>query len=90
MGFCILYKWQTIPIYYGCRGVVKYFNEDGIIFLDDDFNIDSLTENLYYSKIDAVRENFEIVQNFPVAEDYIYQNYLTEYSKWIESTIMEI
>lgn len=71
----------TIPIYYGCRGVVKYFNEDGIIFLDDDFNIDSLTENLYYSKIDAVRENFEIVQNFPVAEDYIYQNYLTEYSK---------
>ena len=49
----------TIPIFYGCRGVTKYFNEDGIIFLDDNFDLSTLTEDLYYSKIEAVKDNFE-------------------------------
>ena len=53
----------------------NYFNEDGIIFLEDDFDISLLTKELYYSKIDAVKDNFERIQNFPVAEDYIYKNY---------------
>lgn len=66
----------TIPIFYGSRGVLEYFNEDGIIFLDHNFDINTLTEDLYYSKIEAVKDNLERVQNFTVAEDYIYQNYL--------------
>ena len=65
----------TIPIFYGCRGVTKYFNEDGIIFLDDNFDLSTLTEDLYYSKIEAVKDNFERVINFPVAEDYLYTKY---------------
>ena len=39
----------TIPIFYGCKGVTEYFNEDGIIFLDDDFDLSMLTKDLYYS-----------------------------------------
>ncbi len=66
----------TIPIFDGCRGVTKYFNEDGIIFLDDNFDLSTLTEDLYYSKIEAVKDNLERSINFPVAEDYLYQNYL--------------
>lgn len=66
----------TIPIFYGCRGVTKYFNEDGIIFLDDDFDLSTLTEDLYYSKMDAIKDNFERSINFPVAEDYLYETYL--------------
>ena len=65
----------TIPIFYGCRGITEYFNEDGIIFLDDDFDISTLTEDLYYSKIDAVKDNFERSLNLPIAEDFIYTNY---------------
>ena len=65
----------TIPIFYGCRGVTKYFNEDGIIFLDDNFDLSTLTEDLYYSKIEAVKDNFERAINFPVAEDYLYTTY---------------
>jgi hypothetical protein len=65
----------TIPIFYGCRGITEYFNEDGIIFLDDNFDISSLTEDLYYSKMDAVKDNFERSLNLPVAEDFIYTNY---------------
>ena len=37
----------TIPIFYGCKGVTEYFNEDGIIFLDDDFDLSMLTKDLY-------------------------------------------
>ena len=46
----------TIPIFYGCKGVTEYFNEDGIIFLDDDFDLSMLTKDLYYSKIDAIKD----------------------------------
>jgi len=65
----------TIPVFYGCRGVTEYFNEDGIIFLDDNFDVSTLTEELYYSKMDAIKDNFERSLNLPVAEDYIYTNY---------------
>ena len=65
----------TIPIFYGCKGVTEYFNEDGIIFLDDNFDLSVLTKDLYYSKIDAIKDNFERSINFPVAEDYLYLNY---------------
>ena len=65
----------TIPIFYGCRGVTEYFNEDGIIFLDDDFDISTLTEDLYYSKMDAIKDNFERANNLQVAEDYLYETY---------------
>ena len=65
----------TIPIFYGCKGVTEYFNEDGIIFLDDNFDLSTLTKDLYYSKIDAIKDNFERSINFPVAEDYLYLNY---------------
>jgi hypothetical protein len=65
----------TIPIFYGCKGIVDYFNQDGIIFLDEDFDISMLTEDLYYSKMDAVRDNFERSLHLPVAEDHIFINY---------------
>jgi hypothetical protein len=65
----------TIPIFYGSRGVTEYFNEDGIIFLDDEFDLSSLTPDLYYSKMDAVKENLERAIEFPIAEDYLYQTY---------------
>ena len=65
----------TIPIFYGCKGVTEYFNEDGIIFLDDDFDLSMLTKDLYYSKMDVIKDNFERSINCPVAEDYLYLNY---------------
>lgn len=65
----------TIPIFYGCKGIVEYFNEDGIIFLNDDFDISTLTKELYYSKIDTIQDNFDRANNLNVAEDYLYENY---------------
>jgi len=65
----------TIPVFYGCKGVTEYFNEDGIIFLDDEFDVSILTEDLYYSKMEAIKDNFERANNLPVAEDYLFTTY---------------
>lgn len=66
----------TIPIYMGTRKIINYFNEDGIIFLDDSFDIKSLSPELYYSKIDAVRDNFERVLNYEIPMDYYFKDVL--------------
>ena len=54
---------HTIPIYWGCPNISDYYNPDGIIVFEDenDFieKVNSLTPELYYSKIDAVNENYE-------------------------------
>jgi hypothetical protein len=66
----------TVPIYWGDPDIGKIFNPDGIIMLDN-FNLSELSEELYASKLDAVKENCQIVRdNFMLVEDYMYKNYL--------------
>jgi hypothetical protein len=67
----------TIPIYRGDPEIGKVFNTDGIIFIDDDLDLDSLNEELYESKMEAIKENLDItINNFMRVENYIYDNYL--------------
>jgi hypothetical protein len=67
----------TIPVYYGTDNISKYFNSNGIIKLED-FDLNQLTPELYYSKMDYIKENFEKVFEMEVLEDYIYKNYLRD------------
>jgi hypothetical protein len=69
----------TIPIYYGTNMIGDVFNSDGIITLDDSFSIDDLTPELYNSKMAAIIENYDIATKMPVAEDYIYKNFIENY-----------
>ena len=66
----------TIPIYYGIKNIGEFFNPDGIIILDDTFDIETLSFELYYSKIKAVEENYNISKNMLLSEDYIYLKYI--------------
>ena len=68
----------TIPIYYGIANISDFFNKDGIILLNNNFDINILSYDYYYSKLDAIKENFEIAKNILTAEDYIYINFLKE------------
>lgn len=69
----------TIPIYMGTRRITEHFNENGIIFLDDDFDVSKLNRELYYSKMVAVIDNFNRVQKYSVLDDWIYENHLKDF-----------
>tara|TARA_B110000977_G_C11011451_1_gene467841 strand:- start:291 stop:1091 length:801 start_codon:yes stop_codon:yes gene_type:complete len=66
----------TIPIYYGSNRINEIFDENGIIMLTDNFKVEDLSEDLYHSKIESVKHNFEVAINLPTAEDYIYNNFI--------------
>ncbi len=66
----------TIPVFWGTDAIAKYFNNDGIIHITDDFKISDLSMDLYYSKIEAAIDNLSRIIVYPIEEDYIYNNYL--------------
>jgi hypothetical protein len=69
----------TIPIYMGTPKVTEYFNSDGIIFFDGTFDVTTLTEELYDSKIKAIKDNYDRVQKYSVLDDWIFENHLKDY-----------
>jgi len=67
----------TVPVYYGSRKVVeKYFDPRGVIFLEDDPDLQTLTKEKYEELMPFIEKNFKSAQKLPIAEDYIYENYL--------------
>lgn len=71
----------TIPIYHGDPAIGKIFDENGIIVLTEDFDVSMLTPELYYSKIDSVKKNFEISKDYWSIQTYIYKKHLRELEK---------
>jgi len=63
----------TIPVYLGSPDIADHFNKDGIIELTDEFEV---SDEIYYSKMDAIKDNLERVKQIEVLEDFIYVNYL--------------
>ena len=70
----------TIPIYLGAKNIGEKFNMDGILTFEtiEDLNniLPKLNKDFYLSKIKAVEDNFERVQNYKCIEDYIVKNYM--------------
>ena len=67
----------TIPVYWGDPDIGEIFNTQGIIILTDDFKVSDLNQDLYYSKMEFIKENFEIAMSIPTAEDNIFLNFLS-------------
>ena len=63
----------VIPVYWGPSDIGEYFNTDGIITLDDNFNINSLSPELYYSKMDAIKDNMQRLYTLEGADDMVYR-----------------
>jgi hypothetical protein len=72
----------TMPIYWGCSNLDKFFNLDGIITFNtlEELNsiISTLTPELYQSKIEAIKENLELSKQYNITEDWIYKNVLLD------------
>lgn len=66
----------TIPIFWGAPDIGDYFDMDGVIMYNDDIDLDSLTEELYMSKLPAIKRNFELTLEFLSMEDYFYITYI--------------
>jgi len=66
----------TIPIYYGCEEIGDFFDSDGIITLTDDFDIDNLSFDLYFSKMRAIENNFQRIKESIIPEDEIYKSFI--------------
>lgn len=70
-----------VPIYFGCPGINKFFNGDGILTFDTiselGYLLDSvISEEHYNSKLSHIKKNMEIAKSYRVAEDWIYENIL--------------
>ena len=63
----------TIPVYLGAPDIGNHFNKDGIIDLSEEFDI---SDEIYYNKMDAIKENLEKAKSMEVLEDFIWENYL--------------
>jgi len=63
----------TIPIYLGAPDIGDYFNEEGIIKFTDNFDIEQLNEDLYYSKMGAIKDNFDRCMNMISSDDLLYE-----------------
>lgn len=72
----------TVPIYWGCPSIQKFFNIDGIITFDSVNELSDIIKNLsidkYNSMIDAIKDNFKKAKEFLIAEDYIYEKYILD------------
>jgi hypothetical protein len=75
---------MTIPIYLGASKIDHFFNPDGIIFLKttDLDSIDNIlkkcTEREYERRLPAVLDNFQRVQPYLNANDWLFKTYLRE------------
>ena len=64
-------------MYHGTDRIVDYFNEEGIIFLTDTFDVSQLSPELYESKKSAILDNFNRVLAYNTVEDWIYENHFS-------------
>lgn len=68
----------TVPIYEGAPDIGDYFDKSGIISFQD-FKIEYLSFDLYQAKIDSIKHNLELVKQYSILDDWIYNKYLVKY-----------
>ena len=69
----------TIPIYWGCPSINKFFDMNGILYfntIEEFYSILSYIGELdYQARLESIKNNFKIAGKYAVAEDWIYENY---------------
>ena len=66
---------KTVPIYFGCPNISKWFNTNGIITFKDMHELDIILSNLDASKydvrLDAIEENYERAKKYHSDNDVV-------------------
>jgi len=71
----------TIPIFWGCPSIGDFFDIEGMIIFHDLLELKEklklCTESFYNDKIDIIKDNFCRAEKYTLAEDWIYNNILS-------------
>lgn len=74
----------TIPIYWGCPSIDNFFDRNGIICFDTQSDLEEIIKNLstemYESKLESIRTNFESAKNYINTYDEVYK-FCEEYNE---------
>lgn len=73
------FKMGTIPIYWGAPDIGEHFDIEGMLILHDNFDIRTLTKELFESKVEAAVRNYNKVLELEMADDYLYRK-IKEYA----------
>jgi glycosyltransferase involved in cell wall biosynthesis len=69
----------TVPIYHGCTNIGEFFDMRGILYFENqeqlDEIIDSLTPEKYESMLEYVKINYEKAMQWPLDNDMVYEKY---------------
>lgn len=69
----------TVPIFYGCPSIGKFFDERGIIVFNSMEELmrilNTLTASKYEEMLPYIQANFETCKKYLTGEDYLYENY---------------
>jgi len=74
----------TVPIYWGCSNLSEFFNTDGVIRFETKVEMNEILAKarileldvVYDSMLDAVKDNYQLAQEYAVTEDWLYLNVL--------------
>ena len=68
----------TIPIFWGCENIGRFFNEKGIMKFNSGPELLELINNLtpqdYYDRLEYIKENFEIAKKYKSVDDVLGKN----------------
>jgi hypothetical protein len=72
----------TIPIYWGCPSINQFFNKEGFFTFDtiDELKkiLSEINEEVYQSKIEFIKENFDLSKKYTVADNLIFEKIKNE------------
>lgn len=70
----------TMPVYWGAPNAGEFFNRAGVLQFETIDELEAimptLTDNFYFSRLRAIRENYRIARHYAVTEDWFYKNIL--------------
>lgn len=73
----------TVPIFWGCPNVGDFFNPAGILSFETAEQcaeiVSGLSAGLWHSLLPAIRDNLRRVEQYAVAEDWLYAHVLKAY-----------
>lgn len=72
----------TVPIWWGCQGISKFFNMNGVISINSIDELDEVLKKInpedYIKRLPAIIENQKLVERFRIPENNLWENVLSE------------